>query len=73
MNADRRLELAKLALAGMAGRDREVLSRFYLQEQTGQRICHDMGLSEAEFRLIKSRARAVLESLPNTSPPSPPE
>jgi RNA polymerase sigma-70 factor, ECF subfamily len=39
-------------------RDREVLVRFYLREQTPDEICRDMGLTETQFRLIKSRAKA---------------
>ena len=39
-------------------RDREVLIRFYLHEQTAAEICREMGLTETQFRLIKSRAKA---------------
>jgi RNA polymerase sigma factor (sigma-70 family) len=39
------------------GRDREILERFYLQEQPQEQICGDMGLSETQFRLLKSRAK----------------
>ena len=39
-------------------RDREVLVRFYLQEQTAEEICRDLNLTETQFRLIKSRAKA---------------
>jgi hypothetical protein len=35
-----------------------VLIRFYLDEQTPDVICRDMGLTETQFRLIKSRAKA---------------
>ena len=39
-------------------RDREVLIRFYLQEQPQEQICRDMSLTDTQFRLIKSRAKA---------------
>ena len=35
-----------------------MLVRFYLQEQTAEEICHDLHLTETQFRLIKSRAKA---------------
>jgi len=51
-------ELALRLLNSLHQRDREVLIRFYLDEQAPERICRDMGLSETQFRLIKSRAKA---------------
>ena len=39
-------------------RDREVLVRFYLREQKSSQICRDMSLTETQFRLLKSRAKA---------------
>jgi RNA polymerase sigma-70 factor (ECF subfamily) len=39
-------------------RDREVLVRFYLREQNPSQICRDMSLTETQFRLLKSRAKA---------------
>jgi DNA-directed RNA polymerase specialized sigma24 family protein len=33
-----------------------VLTRFYLEEESAEEICQTMGLSETQFRLIKSRA-----------------
>ncbi len=45
-------------LRSMSGRDREVLTRFYLHEQTQEQICADMDLTETQFRLLKSRAKA---------------
>jgi len=38
-------------------RDREILTRFYLLEHTQEQICADMGLTETQFRLLKSRAK----------------
>lgn len=51
-------ELALRILNSLHKRDREVLVRFYLDEQPADRICQEMGLSETQFRLIKSRAKA---------------
>jgi RNA polymerase sigma-70 factor, ECF subfamily len=51
-------ELAMRILNSISKRDREVLIRFYLDEQTPEQICRTMGLSETQFRLIKSRAKA---------------
>jgi RNA polymerase sigma-70 factor, ECF subfamily len=51
-------ELALRILNSLAKRDREVLIRFYLDEQPPDRICREMGLTETQFRLIKSRAKA---------------
>jgi DNA-directed RNA polymerase specialized sigma24 family protein len=45
-------------LNSLPKRDREVLARFYLEEQRPERICREMGLSETQFRLVKSRAKA---------------
>jgi RNA polymerase sigma-70 factor (ECF subfamily) len=51
-------EVATRVLNGLPQRDREVLIRFYLIEQTAEQICSDLGLTETQFRLIKSRAKA---------------
>jgi RNA polymerase sigma-70 factor, ECF subfamily len=51
-------ELAMRILRSIPKRDREVLVRFYLEEQPAQQICTAMNLTETQFRLIKSRAKA---------------
>jgi RNA polymerase sigma-70 factor, ECF subfamily len=38
-------------------RDRELLVRFYLQEDSVEEICADLNLSCNQFRLLKSRAK----------------
>jgi RNA polymerase sigma-70 factor (ECF subfamily) len=53
-----RLTLALKVLRGMSEREREILTRFYLYEQTQEQICREMGLTETQFRLLKSRAKA---------------
>ncbi len=45
-------------LRDLSTRDREVLTRFYLYEQDQDQICSEMKLSETQFRLLKSRAKA---------------
>jgi RNA polymerase sigma factor (sigma-70 family) len=44
-------------LREMSERDRDILTRFYLNEQTQERICEEMHLTETQFRLLKSRAK----------------
>ena len=55
---DERTNLMLRVLRGISSRDREILTRFYLYEQTQEQICEEMGLSETQFRLLKSRAKA---------------
>jgi RNA polymerase sigma-70 factor (ECF subfamily) len=56
--ADESTSLALGILNSLNQRDREVLVRFYLKEQSAQQICREMELTETQFRLIKSRAKA---------------
>ncbi len=51
-------ELALRVLQSIPKRDREVLVRFYLKEETPEEICRELHLTETQFRLIKSRAKA---------------
>ena len=53
-----RAELMKSALASLSQRDRDILVRFYLKEQSQEQICEEMSLTETQFRLLKSRAKA---------------
>lgn len=55
-----RAEELRLLLASLSERDREILKRFYLSEQTREQICHEMGLTDTQFRLAKSRAKQRL-------------
>ncbi len=59
-------EIAMRILRGLNRRDREVLVRFYLKEQGQQDICREMSLSETQFRVIKSRAKARFGELGRT-------
>jgi RNA polymerase sigma-70 factor, ECF subfamily len=51
-------DLALRMLNSISRRDREILVRFYLEEQSQADICREMKLTETQFRLIKSRAKA---------------
>src|SRR5581483_5255545 len=51
-------ELMKSALGALSKRDRDILVRFYLKEQPQEQICREMSLTETQFRLLKSRAKA---------------
>jgi len=53
-----RLELLRRVLGELPDRDREILTRFYLHEQSQEEICTEMSLTETQFRLLKSRAKA---------------
>jgi RNA polymerase sigma factor (sigma-70 family) len=58
-----KIELMKQVLKQMSDREFEVLTRFYLREQLPERICVDMGLTQTQFNLLKSRAKARLTDL----------
>ena len=53
-----KVDLMKSVLGELSAKDREILTRFYLHEQTQEQICEDMDLTETQFRLLKSRAKA---------------
>lgn len=55
-----RIVRMRKALATLSPRDREILTRFYLEDQSAEAICAEMGLTETQFRLLKSRAKARL-------------
>jgi len=57
------VDLAMRILNSLPRRDREVLTRFYLKEQSPRQICRDMSLTETQFRLTKSRAKARFTEL----------
>jgi RNA polymerase sigma factor (sigma-70 family) len=57
------LGLATSVLKSMHKRHREVLTRFYLNEESAEEICQNMELTDTQFRLIKSRAKALFGEL----------
>ena len=54
---EERRQLALECMDRLSPRHREVLERFYLQEQSAEQIQREMGLDETQFRLLKSRAK----------------
>jgi len=62
--AHEKVGLMKQLLQKMSEREFQVLTRFYLHEQTPEQIRKEMGLTQTQFDLLKSRAKARLtESL----------
>jgi RNA polymerase sigma-70 factor (ECF subfamily) len=55
--------LMKSVLESMSDRDREILKRFYIDEQSQEDICREMDLTETQFRLLKSRAKTKFGEL----------
>jgi RNA polymerase sigma-70 factor, ECF subfamily len=55
-----RVKQVRAAVAKMPGRERDILTRFYVMEQPKEQICEEMKLTETQFRLIKSRTKAKL-------------
>jgi RNA polymerase sigma-70 factor (ECF subfamily) len=53
-----RKTLIHRVLSEIPTRDREILTRFYLLEQSQEQICAEMELSDTQFRLLKSRAKS---------------
>jgi RNA polymerase sigma-70 factor (ECF subfamily) len=51
-------KFAMRILKALPARDRNILIRFYLMEQEPDQICREMNLTETQFRLVKSRAKA---------------
>ncbi len=45
-------------LGELCPKDRDILTRFYLHEESQEQICEEMNLSDTQFRLLKSRAKA---------------
>jgi RNA polymerase sigma-70 factor, ECF subfamily len=56
-----RTEVMKRALQQLRPREREILVRFYLQEQDQETIRQEMKLTHTQYRLLKSRSKSKLE------------
>jgi len=56
--ARQQTDIMEKVLRSISKRDREILTRFYLWGQTQEQICAEMGLTETQFRLLKSRAKS---------------
>lgn len=57
------IEITRQILSDMNARDREVLLRFYLKEQSKEQICREMRLTATQFRLLKSKAKSIFTRL----------
>jgi RNA polymerase sigma factor (sigma-70 family) len=53
-----RSELLVRVLGELSNLDREILTRYYLREESQDEICSEMALTATQFRLLKSRAKA---------------
>ncbi len=58
-------EIARRVLNSLSNRDRKILTRSYVLEQSQQQICSEMNLTETQFRVLKSRAKARFKELGN--------
>ena len=56
-------EVAARVLSSLPTRDREILIRFYLNLQDPAELQNEFGITEAEFRQIKTQARGLFRSL----------
>jgi RNA polymerase sigma-70 factor (ECF subfamily) len=56
-------DLVRRTLAHLPEREREIMSRFYVQEQSQPQICSEMGLTHTQYRLLKWRSKAHFEQL----------
>ena len=61
-----RRELVHKTLLRLDPRDREVLRRYYVEEQSPEQVCSDMQLSYNQFMVIKTRAKSEFGKLGQT-------
>ena len=61
IEVEERARLMKDGLRRLKPKEREILTRFYLQEQTPKAICEVMGLTDTQFRQLKFRSKQLLE------------
>jgi RNA polymerase sigma factor (sigma-70 family) len=66
--ARERIDSLREILGGLCARDREILVRFYFQDQDSDAICSKMRLTPTQFRLYKSRALDKCGELSHRSP-----
>jgi RNA polymerase sigma factor (sigma-70 family) len=58
-----RIQIMRELLATLSDREREIMTRFYLDEQSKEQICDEMNITDTQFRLTKSRAKQRLERI----------
>lgn len=56
-------EVVDRTLIRLSGRERDILTRFYFEEQDQAQICAEMDLTETQFRLLKWRSKARFAEL----------
>lgn len=62
--ADReRAQIMRDLLSTLTPKEREIITRFYLHEESKDDICREMRLTETQFRLAKSRAKQRLSRM----------
>lgn len=57
IDAQHQMLMAEL-LARLSARDREALRRFYVDEQTNEQICTEMGMLPEQLRMLKTQTKA---------------
>jgi RNA polymerase sigma-70 factor, ECF subfamily len=65
-----RVAVVKKVLEKLSERDRDILIRFYYEEQDSAHICREMHLTATQFRLYKSRALVKCCELTDHARPS---
>jgi DNA-directed RNA polymerase specialized sigma24 family protein len=55
---EKNARIVEQILAGLPARDRQALVRFYVNGEPADVVCREAGLTEGEFRLIKTRTKA---------------
>lgn len=58
-----RRSIAREILNSMPLRDKDLLARFYIDEQTKEQICEELNLTPTQFRLQKSKAKATFAKI----------
>ena len=58
-----KMRIVREILCSMPARDRDLLERFYVHEQTKEQICDEMNLTPTQFRLLKSKAKSTFTKL----------
>lgn len=63
MEAGQRVAAMRRGLLALRPKEREILTRFYLQEQHAEKIQEEMNLTATQFRLLKSRSKQKLQQI----------
>jgi DNA-directed RNA polymerase specialized sigma24 family protein len=56
-------QIVEQILAALPERERQALVRFYVHGEPADVVCREEGLTETQFRLIKTRAKASFLAL----------